>query len=150
MEGVMNQDSQGQPAQPPAAHVFAAIADWVQKYRYAVGLRKELAECGAEEVAHMARDLRVSPRELLSLASKGSHAADQLPKLLRALGVDPDKLASDDPIMMRDLGRICITCGHKSQCEHDLASGAIAQRYHAYCPNAMSLEALFDAMQAGP
>ena len=130
---------------PTTGQIFDAIANWVQKYRYAVGLRNELALCGAQEVAHIARDLRVSPEELVSLASKGPHAADQLPKLLLVLGVDPGELASNDSVMMRDLNRICITCGHKGQCEHDLANGSVAQRYHDYCPNAMSLDALFAA-----
>jgi len=74
---------------------------------------------------------------------EGPHAADELPKLLRALGVDPQKLASDDPAIMRSLERICISCGHKNQCQHDLAAGTAASYYRDYCPNAMSLDALF-------
>jgi hypothetical protein len=44
---------------------------------------------------------------------------------------------------MRDLQRICVTCGHKGQCQHDLAIGAAASHYRDYCPNAISLDALF-------
>ena len=98
---------------------------------------------GAEEVALIARDIGVSPEELRFAASKGPHAADELPKLLRALGVDPQKLASDDPAIMRSLERICISCGHKNQCQHDLAAGTAASHYRDYCPNAMSLDELF-------
>jgi pyrroloquinoline quinone (PQQ) biosynthesis protein C len=102
-----------------------------------------LARCGPEEVARAANDLGVSPGELVRLASKGPHAADQLAKLLLALGVDPKKLASEDPAMMRDLQRLCITCGHKQRCEHELAAGTAAKHYRNYCPNAISLAALF-------
>jgi uncharacterized protein YjiS (DUF1127 family) len=125
------------------APILDAIANWVKKYRQAVGLRGELANCGAEEVALIARDIGVSPEELRFAASKGPHAADELPKLLRALRVDPQKLASDDPAIMRSLERICISCGHKNQCQHDLAAGTAASHYRDYCPNAMSLDALF-------
>jgi hypothetical protein len=125
------------------APILDAIANWVKKYRQAVGLPGELANCGAEEVALIARDIGVSPEELRFAASKGPHAADELPKLLRALGVDPQKLASDDPAIMRSLERICISCGHKNQCQHDLAAGTAASHYRDYCPNAMSLDALF-------
>jgi hypothetical protein len=126
------------------APVLDAIANWVKKYRYAVGLRDELAHCGAEEVAHKAHDLGMNSEQFASLASQGPHAAVQLSRLLRALGVDPDELASIDPAMMRGLERICITCGHKDQCEHDLAAGGAAEScYNDYCPNAMSLNALF-------
>jgi transcriptional regulator with XRE-family HTH domain len=123
--------------------VFAAIANWVKRYREAIGLRHELANCGAEEVAAMARDIGLTPQELEFFASKGQHAADELPKLLRALGVDPQKLASDRRTPLRDLQRICITCGHKRQCQHELAAGTAASRYHDYCPNAISIDALF-------
>ena len=47
----------------------------------------------------------LTAEELLFAVSKGPHAADELPKLLGALGVDPEKLASADPPKMRDLKR---------------------------------------------
>lgn len=123
--------------------ILDAIANWVKKYRHAVGMRGELAHCGAEEVALIARDIGVSPEELIFVANKGPHAADELPKLLRALGVDPQKLRFDDPGLMRSLQRICISCGHKDRCQHDLAQGTASEHYREYCPNAMSLDALF-------
>ena len=126
-----------------SVRIFDAIANWVKKYRYAAGLREDLANCGADEVARMARDLGVDARELVSLATKGPQAADQLSKLLRALGVDPEKLASGDIAMMRDLQRICISCSHKNQCQRDLATGTAAQHFRDYCPNALSIDALF-------
>ena len=133
------------PNYPRLEPVLDAIARWVKRYRYAVGLCDELARCGAEEVARAARDLGVGPRELVRLAEKGPHAADQLPKLLRALGVDPKKLSGDDPAMMRDLQRLCIACSHKSRCERELAAGTAAGHYRDFCPNAISLEALLAA-----
>ena len=111
-----------QPTYPFVEAIIDSIADWVKKYRYAAGLRDDLARCGPEEVARVARDLGVSPGELVCLARKGPHAADQLKKLLLALGVDPKKLASEEPAMMRDLQRICTTCGYKRRCEHELAA----------------------------
>jgi hypothetical protein len=101
------------------------------------------ANCGAEEVAAIAGDIGLSTQELEFIASKGPHAADELPKLLRALGVDPQKLASRRGTTLRDLQRICITCGHKAQCQHELTAGTAAAHYHDYCPNAISIEELF-------
>jgi hypothetical protein len=145
VEDVMSNEIHRQPKQR-VAPVFDAIANWVKKYRDAVGLRAELAHCGPEEVANIAHDLGMGPEEFVSLASKGPHAADQLPRLLRALGVDPVELASIDPANMRALERICITCGHKSQCEHDVAAGGDVQNsYRDYCPNAKSIDALFES-----
>jgi len=123
--------------------VLDAIADWVKRYREAIGLRNEMANCTAEQVAVIARDMGLTPGELLSITAKGPHAADELARLFRALGVDPQKLGSEDPNTMRDLQRICITCGHKGRCQHDLARGTAARQYHNYCPNAIALDALF-------
>jgi len=123
-----------------------AIANWVKKYRVAVGLREELTHCGAAEVAHKAQDLGMESQDLASLANMGPNTADQLQRLLRALGVDPNELASIDPATMRSMERICITCGHKRQCEHDLARGTAADScYTDYCPNALSLNELFQS-----
>ena len=108
--------------------------DWT----LAVGLRGELANFREEEVAFIANDMGMTPQELLFAVSKGP----KLPKLLSALGVDPQKLASENPGKMRDLQRICITCSHKDQCHHNLAAGTAAGHYH-FCPNAVSLDALF-------
>jgi hypothetical protein len=131
--------------------VLDAIADWVKRYREAIGLQNEMANCTPEQVAVIARDMGLSPGELLWISAKGPHAADELPRLLRALGVDPRKLASEDPGTMRDLQRICVTCGHKGQCQHDLARGTAANHYHDYCPNALSLDTLFTTRrQPGP
>ena len=123
--------------------ILDAIATWVRNYREAIGLRNEMANCTPEEVAAIARDMCLTSEELLSVTAKGPQAANELPRLLRVLGVDPDKLASQDPGMMRGLQRICITCGHKGQCRHDLAKGTAASHYRDYCPNAISLDALF-------
>ena len=128
--------------------LFGAIADWVTRYRQAIGVRRELANCGAEEVAAIARDIGLSAQELEVIASKGPNAAAELPKLLRALGVDPQKLPSDRRTTMRDLQRLCITCGHKAQCRHELAAGTAAKHYHDYCPNAMSIDELFGSVQS--
>jgi len=116
---------------------------WITKYRYAVGLREDLANCGAEEVARTARDLGINPRELIPLATKGPEAADQLSRLLRALGVDPKVFASGKNATMRDMQRICITCGHKNQCKQNLVAGTTARNFHDYCPNALSIDELF-------
>ena len=96
----------------------------------------------------MARDIGLSAQELEFIASKGPNAAAELPKLLRALGVDPQKLPLDRRTTVRDLQRICITCGHKAQCRHELAAGTAAKHYRDFCPNAMSIDELFGSAQS--
>jgi len=130
------------PTHPTLAPILGAIADWVKKYRYVAGLRNELAYCGPEEIANTARELGLSSRDLYRIARKGPHAADLLQKMLLALGVNPQALASQDPMIMRDLQRLCIMCGQKKQCKHELAAGTAGKNYREFCPNAFTLEAL--------
>ena len=85
----------------------------------------------------------MSVAELHALSAKGPHAADLLTKMLIALSVDPEVLARTDAATMRDLQRLCISCGHKERCAHELASGTAAEHFHSFCPNAYTLDALF-------
>jgi hypothetical protein len=85
----------------------------------------------------------IDAQDLVSFVEAGPYAADQLSKLLHALGAD--SLASSDPVIMRDLQRGCIMCAHKTQCDHDLAANAAVRNYQSYRPNAMSLGALVKA-----
>ena len=128
--------------------VLGAIAQWMTRYRHARGLRHEMMECGPQDVARIARELRIHPSELAGLADKGPNAADLLQKLLVALGVDAEGLAHDDPLVMRDLQRLCITCGAKRQCTHDLETGILPETFRDYCPNAFTLQALLKGKQA--
>jgi transcriptional regulator with XRE-family HTH domain len=143
----MNDKQEPHPDYDSLPWISNAIAQWIVKYRYARGIRNEMMNCSAEDVAGIARELKISPAELAALAKKGPGAADLLQKLLIALGVDPNGLANDDPLVMRDLQRLCVTCGSKRQCEFDLASGAGAENFHDYCPNSYTLDALLKAKQ---
>lgn len=141
----MNQ--QPHPDYDSLQSILSAIAQWVSKYRETFAAGNELRNCSPEDVAGIARDLKMAPAELASLAKKGPHAAALLRELLLALGVNPQELERGDPTVMRDLQRLCITCGYKRQCELDLASGVMADKFRDYCPNAFTLDALLKAGQ---
>jgi hypothetical protein len=143
----MNQQPTAHPDYETLQTVLNSIAQWVTKFRNARGISSDLANCGPEEVARIARDLRVHPRELAMIAKKGPKAADLLQKLLVALGIDAKGLEHDDPLVMRDLQRLCTTCTDKRQCQFDLANGVTADNFRDYCPNAFTLDALLQAKQ---
>ena len=124
--------------------IFNGIADWVGKYRRNFGLDNQFGQCTPDEVIRIAKDLRVTPGELQELARKGPNAADLLLKMLVALHVDPKVLENTDPHVMRDLQRLCTTCGAKKRCEHELADGTAGDHFREFCPNAFTLDALLD------
>ena len=94
----------------------------------------------ANEFDRIANDLRVSPDELDELVRHGPHAADELPKLLKVLGIEEADLAAAQPLLLRDMERVCALCIQKRQCDHDLADGTIAGHYRDYCLNAPSID----------
>jgi len=143
MEGAMPAREVGEPRYPTVEFVLDAIAGWINKYRHTYGVRDELGQCGQEEVMRIAKDLGLPVSDLRGLAAKGPGSADILKKMLLALSVDPQALAKTDPVVMRDLQRLCILCSHKGRCQHELARGTAAEHFREFCPNAYTLDALF-------
>ena len=129
--------------------VLNAIADWVNKYRSTTGAHGDLGYCGPNEVMQTAKDLGVPASELREIVRKGPGAADLVQKMLVALKVDATVLEKTNPAVMRDLQRLCITCGSKKQCKHELAKGTAADHFREFCPNAFTLDALFKR-EGGP
>ena len=84
----------------------------------------------------------MSSAELEALVRQGPHAADELPKMLTALGVDQVDLARTEPLVLRDMERVCALCNHKRQCDRDLAAGTAAAHYEEYCANAPTIDSL--------
>jgi pyrroloquinoline quinone (PQQ) biosynthesis protein C len=143
----MNQRPKEHPDYENFQSILSTIAQWVSRYRDAFATHNELRNCSPDDVAGIARDLKIGPGELNSLAKNGPNAAALLRRLLLALGVNPNELENCDPTVMRDLERLCITCGYKRQCELDLATGMLADKFQDYCPNAFTLVTLLRAKQ---
>jgi uncharacterized protein DUF6455 len=144
MESAMPERDVHQPAYQTVEFVLDAIAGWINKYRNAMRAHDAFEQCSPEDVRQITKDLCISADDLRELAAKGPGAADLLQKMLVALHVDPDALAKTNPGVMRDLQRICITCNQKARCQHELAEGTASEHFHKFCPNAFTLDALFD------
>ena len=134
----------GLPSNPLVETALKAIADWVGNYRDATGFNSEFGMCGPDEVMRMAKEIGVTPSQFHELVSKGPGNANLLKTMLVALHVDPKVLADMDPLIMRELRWLCITCSNKKRCEHELAKGTATEHFREFCPNAVSLDELFD------
>ncbi len=133
------------PHTPVIEVIYNSIADWVSKYRNIFGVDDQLGRCTPDEVKRVAGELGITASELNALARKGPNAADLLLKMLVALRIDPKTLENSDPYVMRDLQRLCTTCGVKNRCEHELGGGTAADHFREFCPNAFTLDALLRA-----
>lgn len=88
----------------------------------------------------MARDLGMSRDDLIRIGPENPQSSKLLDRLLHALGVE--SVAHQDAAVMNDLRRLCVSCGEKRRCAHELASTGAAQNFREYCPNALTLDAL--------
>lgn len=102
----------------------------------------ELSQLDRQQVNELARDMGVTPQQLISMEETGGSAASQLPKRLRALHLDEKKLPVTDWAALRDMQRVCSVCGTKWQCEKDLRDWPDDPKWQEYCPNAETLRGL--------
>jgi transcriptional regulator with XRE-family HTH domain len=123
---------------PRVEFLIDMFADWLKHRREL----SEIRQMDRSDFKRIASELRVSPGELDTLVRQGPHAADELPKLLTALGIDQTDLARTEPMVLRDMERVCALCHHKRECDRDLAAGTSAAHYEGYCLNAPTIDAL--------
>ena len=116
------------------------FGDWLKRRQE----MRELRDMNSGDFARIARDLRVSPAELDAIVRQGPHASDELPRLLKALGIDEASLSRTQPVLQRDMVRVCATCQQKSRCDHDLDAGTSARHYEEYCPNVPNIDGLHE------
>ena len=123
---------------PRVEALINTFADWLKHRRDL----SEVRRMDTTEFDRIAGDLRVSPGELDTLVRRGPHAADELHKLLEVLGINEADLARTEPLVLRDMERVCAMCASKRQCDRDLAAGTSAEHYEGYCLNAPTIVSL--------
>ena len=142
-DAMINREN-GLRSNPLVDTAIKAIGDWVSNYRSAIGFSNEFGKCGPDEVMRMAKEIGVTPSQFHELVSKGPGTANLLKTMLVALHVDPKVIADMDPLIMRELKWLCISCSNKKRCEHELARGTATEHFRQFCPNAVSLDELLE------
>ncbi len=123
---------------PIVQGLIECFGDWLKHHREL----SEMRRLDRTDFDRIASDLRIVPDDLEELVRHGHHAADELPKMLEQLGIDAERLEQAQPLLLRDMERVCSLCHQKGQCDRDLANGTAAENYYDYCDNASTLESL--------
>lgn len=123
---------------PVVSLVIDTFGEWLKHRREL----KEMRDMDAANFGQIASELRLSSADLEALVRRGPHAADELPKMLKALGIDHADLVRSEPLVLRDMERVCALCNQKRQCDRDLAAGTSAEHYEEYCANAPTIDGL--------
>jgi transposase len=84
---------------PVVSLVVDVFGEWLKHRREL----KEMREMDAASFDRIAGELRMSSTDLEALVRRGPHAADELPKMLAALGVNQQDLARTEPLVLRDM-----------------------------------------------
>lgn len=123
---------------PIVTNAINLFANWLNHRRE----MREMRELDSSDFGRIAHDLSISTAELDVLVRRGPHASDELPKLLKSLGIDEATLSRTKPVLQRDMVRVCTACQQKARCDSDLKAGTSAQHYTEYCANAPTIDAL--------
>lgn len=123
---------------PIVENAINLFGDWLKHQQE----MRELRDIESGDFARIAQDLCISPAELDAVVRQGPHAADELPRLLKSLAIDEAAVSRTQPLLHRDMMRVCASCRQKALCDHDLDAGASAARYEEYCPNAPAIDEL--------
>jgi hypothetical protein len=102
---------------------------------------QELRNIGENEVSSIARDLGVSQTELRSLVTHDSGFPSLLKRMLSALQIDGGIVQEADPILLRDMQKVCAFCQNTRRCRKELEAGSADEHLHDYCPNSLNLYA---------
>lgn len=85
----------------------------------------------------MAREIGFEDgRDLLSAASRGPDGTALITRMAGILGLDLHKIESIDPARVRQMQVACNSCGEKSRCACEIASGRAPETFVEFCPNA--------------
>jgi len=130
-------------SKPYIEALIGTFSDWL-RHRRELNEVRQLDRADFDRIAY---DLRVSPDDLEQLVRNGPHAADELPRLLKTLGIEEATLATAQPFLLRDMERVCAMCEHKRRCDRDLAEGSSAEHYKDYCANAPTIERIGETLK---
>lgn len=118
------------------------IAQWWREWTWQ-GPDLSNHACSAEgEVERIAQDIGIPASEVRRLASLGPESANLLLNRMAALDLDRKEVGHVEPLIFRDLQRVCSMCESHRQCARDLARDSNDPVWEDYCPNIATLKML--------
>lgn len=121
--------------------LIGKVAHWIATRARASA---ELARLSHGDIDGMARDLGVSQSDLRDVLPRGTDNTKLMEAMMRARGLDVDRVAHLAGAAMRDLELTCTRCGAATRCRRELAAGTADADCHEFCGNADTFDALRD------
>src|SRR5215469_17645227 len=118
--------------------MLGSVGEWVRAHVRP----SEVELLSPQEQRYLASDLALSGSELLSLSANGRDNTMLMEGMMRARGIDPDRMRQALNTPMRDIERVCTKCRNTARCARELYASTAAMHCHEYCPNAPTFDAL--------
>ena len=118
--------------------MLGRVREWVRAHAGP----SEVERLSPQEQRYLASDLALSESELRSLSANGRDNTVLMDRMMRAHGIDPDRMRMALDAPMRDIERVCTRCRSVARCRRELDAGTAAMHCHEYCPNASTFDAL--------
>jgi hypothetical protein len=109
------------------------VANQISRHRERAQALGDLSYLAPDDVEALSADCGLNPSQFRQIVGRGSHAADELLELSRALGVDIEKLPRR---AANDMKLICAECHRKALCRKSFKSGTAARDHMVFCDNA--------------
>jgi hypothetical protein len=116
----------------------ATIRQWQSSWARA----HEFDALGPDQREALARDIGVPEDVMVRLVARGPQSGAELPRLMQALSLDPDRVRRTHPALMRDMSVTCSGCAVAARCRRHLDQGHARLLHGLYCPNAETLREL--------
>lgn len=126
------------PANWPVTSFFGGLFN---RAKSAFSRWREVRQLDSQEIDAVARDLNISPTDLVSLMFTSSDSLESLNKRLAYEGLSQEGLTVSHPDELRDLRRVCSLCIEKARCARDIRHKRMATPAK-YCPNELTLRYL--------
>lgn len=118
------------------------IAQFVHWISGRMRMADEVAYLSCGDIAELAHDIGVTEADLREVLPRAADNSPLMDAMIRAHGLDPEKVAALSATLMRDLELTCTRCGKVGRCRQELAAGTAAEHCGEFCGNADTFAAL--------
>lgn len=96
----------------------------------------------AADVDCLAADIGITPEQFRDIAPRVTDHGWQMEEMLRARGLDPQKVRHLFGALAREMEVLCTQCRAPGRCRRSLALGTAGDEMHDFCPNAAVIDEL--------
>jgi Family of unknown function (DUF6455) len=121
--------------------LIGRMLDWVRAH---AGPGTDLAAFSREDLRNMADDLAIASGDMLAMSWSARDNTVLMERMMRARGLDPERMRHSFVMLLRDVERVCTQCKATGRCRRELDGGTAAAHCHDYCLNAATFDDLIE------